>query len=128
NQLGWNYVDETFPKKAADKIYDFHHIAEKAGFAILICQPDSYGLIPDAQTRKRIHTEISKLHHEHLIIFIDRDKSMQTWELLVREPNKPARIVGHKWTKNQAPELLYQKLSGAFFTIEEDEQGTLTIV
>jgi len=128
NQLGWNYENHAFPKKAADQTFQFRHIAEKAGFAILICEPDSEGKIPDAQTRKRIHTEISKLHHEHLIIFIDKQHTTQVWELLVREPNKPARTVSHKWRQGQAPELLYQKLSGAFFTLEEDEAGTLTIM
>lgn len=128
NQLGWNYVDKAFPKKAAGHTFQFRQIAEKEGFAILICEPAPEGNIPDAQTRKRIHTEISKLHHEHLIIFIDQARNTQQWELLVREPNKPARVVGHKWSKGQAPELLYQKLSGAFFTLEEDESGSLTIV
>ena len=128
NQLGWNYVSNSFPKKAADQTYYFHHIAEKAGFAILICEPDSHGNIPDAQTRKRIHAEISKLHYEHLIIFIDKDRGAQQWELMVHEPNKPARVVSHKWITGQAPELLFQKLSGAFFSIEEDEAGSLTII
>ncbi len=128
NQLGWNYVDNSFPKKAADQIFEFHHIAEKEGFAIIICHPNTDGLIPEAQIRKRIHTEIAKLHHEHLIIFIDKNRTTQHWELLVREPNKPTRTVGHKWNIGQAPELLYQKLSGAFFTMEEDEKGELTIV
>ncbi|MDE0470700.1 MAG: hypothetical protein OXH57_02070 [Ekhidna sp.] len=128
NQLGWNYKNHSFPKKAAETTYQFKLIAEKEGFAILICHPDSEGKIPDAQTRKRVHTEIAKLHHEHLIIFIDKYQSTQRWELLVREPNKPVRVVGHKWKKGQTPELLYQKLSGAFFTIEEDESGSLTIV
>lgn len=128
NQLGWNFVDDKFPKKAAEKIFQFHHIAEKSGFAILECLPDSEGNIPEAQIRKRIHTEIAKLHHEHLIIFVDKNKTVQQWELLVREPNKPIRTVSHKWILGQAPELLYQKLSGAFFSIEEDELGTLTIV
>ena len=128
NQLGWDYVDHSFPKKAADQTFHFQHIADKAGFAILICKPDSEGNIPDAQTRKRIHTEISKLHHEHLIIFVDKVQTIQQWELIVREPNKPARVVSHKWINGQAPELLYQKLSGAFFSIEEDEEGSLTII
>jgi Eco57I restriction-modification methylase len=128
NQLGWDYVDQSFPKKAADSTFQFQNIADKAGFVILICQPDEEGKIPDAQTRKRIHIEIAKLHHEHLIIFIDKNKSIQQWELLVREPNKPTRTVSHKWIKGQAPELLYQKLSGAFFSIEEDELGSLTII
>ncbi len=128
NQLGWNYKSDSFPKKAADNTFQFQHIAEKEGFAILVCQPDTEGKIPDAQTRKRIHTEIAKLHHEHLIIFVDKGQTTQQWELLVREPNKPVRTVSHKWIKGQAPELLYQKLSGAFFSMEEDEAGTLTII
>ncbi|MDD4150148.1 MAG: SAM-dependent methyltransferase [Bacteroidales bacterium] len=128
NQLGWNYKDESFPKKAADEIFNFNLIAEKAGFSILICLSDKNGHIPEAQTRKKIHTEIAKLHHEHLIIFIDKEKTIQQWELLVREPNKPVRTVSHKWRKGQAPELLYQKLAGAFFSIKEDEEGSLTII
>jgi hypothetical protein len=128
NQLGWNYVDRSFPKKVTEQTFQFRHIAEKEGFAILICEPNIEGEIPDAQTRKRIHSEISKLHHEHLIIFIDKDQTTQQWQLLVREPNKPVRIVSHKWIIGQAPELLYQKLSGSFFSIEEDEAGTLTII
>lgn len=128
NQLGWNFVDNRFPKKVGEITFTFDQIAEKAGFAILICQPNSAGLIPDAQTRKKIHNEIKKLHYEHLIIFVDKAKSTQHWELQVRETNKPTRIVGHKWKVGQAPELLYQKLSGAFFTFEEDEEGGLTIV
>ncbi|MFW6257236.1 MAG: Eco57I restriction-modification methylase domain-containing protein, partial [Prolixibacteraceae bacterium] len=128
NQLGWDFMDEKFPKRAAGQTYNFHHIANKAGFAILICLPDESGLVPDAQTRKKIHTEISRLHHEHLIIFVDEQRTLQYWELLIREANKPTRTVSHKWTKSQAPELLYQKLSGAFFSLEEDEAGNLTII
>lgn len=128
NQLGWNYQDLSFPKKVADKIFEFQLIAEKESFAILVCQPDDEGKIPESQTRKRIHSEIAKLHHEHLIIFVDKDQTTQQWELLVRETNKPVRTVSHKWTKGQEPELLYQKLSGAFFSMEEDEAGTLTII
>ena len=128
NELGWNSMGTTFPKKAADQTFQFQYIAEKAGFAILVCEPNSEGEIPDAQTRKSIHTEITKLHYEHLIIFIDQNKTVQQWELLVREPNKPARVVSHKWISGQAPEMLYQKLSGAFFSLEEDEAGSLTII
>ena len=128
NQLGWNYVNTAVVKKAAEQIFNFRHIADKAGFAILICEPDTDGRIPEAKIRKKIHTEITKLHHEHLIVFLNKEMTAQQWELLLREKNKPARVISHKWIKGQAPELLYQKLSGAFFTMEEDEDGTLTII
>ncbi|MBI1182713.1 hypothetical protein GC194_00470 [bacterium] len=126
NQLGWDYVDDEIYKKVGDETFTFNHVANKEGFAILVVEPDKNGQIPAAAVRKRVHTEISKLHHEHLLIFIDKNKSAQQWELILREPNKPIRTVGHKWNKQQDPELLYQKLAGAFFSF--DEEGNLTII
>lgn len=52
NRLGWNYVNASVVKKAAEQIFNFRHIADKAGFAILICEPDTDGRIPEAKIRK----------------------------------------------------------------------------
>src|SRR3990172_3514550 len=89
NELGWNYLNEDLPKKVGDKTFLLKAVAHKEGFRIFVCNPDDEGKIHDSNLRKKIHTEISKLYLEHLIIFIDKDKTTQIWQLVIREQGKP---------------------------------------
>ncbi len=128
NELGWEYLNEDLPKKAGDKTFLLKAIAHKEGFRIFVCNPDEEGKIPDSNIRKKIHTEISRLYFEHLIIFIDRDKTTQVWQLVIREQGKPQRVKQVTWYRHQEPELLYQRLTGAFFTIDETDKLTIVDV
>jgi len=124
--LGWAYKNKPITKKVGDIIYNFTQLADKAGFSVLECRVS--GEIPLASERKKIHHEIGKLFFEHLLIFTDEAKSRQIWEAQVKEPEKPRRIVSFSWKKGQDPEDLYQRLSGVFFSFEEDERGEITII
>jgi len=128
NELGWDYLNEVLPKKAGDKTFSLKAVAHKEGFRIFVCNPDEEGKIPDSNIRKKIHTEISRLFFEHLIIFIDRDKTTQVWQLVIREQGKPHRVKQVTWYRHQEPELLYQRLSGVFFTIDETDKLTIVDV
>ena len=59
NQLGWDYVNETIPKKVKEETFTFHIFASKSNFTVLECYPNTEGNIPDAQPRKKIHRELS---------------------------------------------------------------------
>lgn len=124
--LGWAHKNQQIVKKVGEVRYNFTQLAEKAGFSVLECKVD--GELPLAAERKKIHHEIGKLFFEHLLIFTDEAKSRQIWEAQVKEPEKPRRIVSFSWKKGQDPEDLYQRLSGVFFSFEEDEKGDLTII
>jgi len=127
-ELGWDNVKLTYPIKIDDTVYTLTGIAEKKGFLILLCVAEGSRDIPDSAARKKIDNAIAKLHHEHLIIYIDAKRSRQHWELLIREQNKPVVSRPVEYYADQQPELLFQKLEGLFFTFDDEEKLSIVDV
>lgn len=125
NQLGWNYINEKHPVKIKDATYTLDSVAEKSGFRIIICNADSEGKIPDYPTRLKLDRQITRLFNKHLIIFTDSNQTSQLWQYVLRESGKPAKLTETRWHKGQEPELLYQKTSSLFFTLDEEENITI---
>ena len=128
NELGWNYLNESKSLKIEEDIFDYQSIAQKEGFRVIVCQASENGKIPSYSIRRKVQTEISKLYHENLLIFVDKNRSEQTWQLIDRQPNKPNQFRQTNWKSHQDPELLYQRLKGAFFTLSEEEGLTIVDV
>jgi len=125
NEMGWNN-DRTRQTIILDEIpYNLTAIAEKSGFRIFICEPPSGERIPDLATRKKIEGKVTKLFQEHLIIFINEHKREQVWQLAVRKAGSPTKISETRYSIYQDPELLYQRASGLFFTLDEEEKVTI---
>jgi hypothetical protein len=62
-------------------------IAQLSGVAVLeVTSPD--GKIPDRKALAAIHKEISKLHHENLLIFVDAQRTQSLWYWVKREDGK----------------------------------------
>jgi tRNA1(Val) A37 N6-methylase TrmN6 len=125
NDMGWNNDRTTQPIVIDTDTYTIQSVGEKSGFKILICQPQSGGLIPDTITRKKIDTKVTKLFQEHLIIFFDAKKTEQIWQLIVRQSGKPTKVTETRYHINQDPELLFQRASGIFFELDEEENITI---
>lgn len=128
NQLGWTYLDQPVPVKLKDETYLFHSVAEKGGFHILIFHPSKHQDLPTYATRMQLDRKIGKLFREHLIIFCDKNKTTQIWQLFVKQFGKPSRLSETHWRKGQEPELLYQKTSNLFFTLDQEENITISDV
>lgn len=128
NQLGWSFLDEQIPVKLKEQTYLFHSVAEKRGFRILVFNPSSDQDLPDYATRLQLERKIGNLFREHLIIFCDKNKTTQIWQLYVKQLGKPSRLSETRWHKGQEPELLYQKTSNLFFTLDQEENITITDV
>ncbi len=128
NRLGWNYIDEHTPIKLKDETYMFHSVAEKGGFRILVYKPTQQQNLPDYATRLQLDRKIGKLYREHLIVFCDNSHSTQIWQLLVRQLGKPSRLSETRWNSGQEPELLYQKTSNLFFTLDQEDNITISDV
>lgn len=126
NDMGWNNDKTTQPIVVDSSTYTLQAVAVKSGFKILLCNPQADGLIPDYATRKKIETKVTKLFQEHLIIFFDEGKTEQIWQLVVRKAGKPTKVTETRYHINQDPELLFQRASGIFF--EMDEEDNITIV
>ncbi|MBS4057626.1 MAG: Eco57I restriction-modification methylase domain-containing protein [Bacteroidales bacterium] len=126
NEMGWNNDKTKQPIIVDDITFTLQAVAEKSGFKILLCNPTEKGLIPDYNIRKKIETKVTKLFQEHLIIFCDAKNQEQIWQLVVRQSGKPTKVTETRYHISKDPELLYQRASGIFF--EMDEEDKITIV
>jgi hypothetical protein len=123
--MGWNNDRTKQPIMVDETAYILTGIAEKSGFRIFACEPPMGNKLPDSATRKKIEGKVTKLFQEHIIIFIDDQKREQVWQLAVRKAGSPTKISETRYTINHHPELLYQRASGLFFTLDEEEKVTI---
>ena len=122
--LGWDfYRAEPTRVPVDDQEYVLAPVAEKAGFAVYVCSPNADGKIPDYPVRRKIEGQVAKLVFEHLIIFIDADKTVQVWQWVKREAGKPAACREHTLSTMQTGTPLLQRLNAFLFTLEDEAKG-----
>lgn len=125
-ELGWDNVGSAQPVRIQikDESFDFRPLKQKRGFVVYLCE----GKIPDRQTGIKIENKISQITAEHLLVFTDKEKKTQVWQWSKREPNSPVRISRETFVEGMSGERLAQKLKNLFFSIEEEENLTITDV
>jgi hypothetical protein len=124
NHLGWD-LDNYSQSIEIDKVnYSLTSVAQKNLFKIFICKSENKN-IPNYAQRVKIEKQITKSFREHLIIFIDDTKKEQIWQYVVREIGKPNRPKQIQYKNDKEPELLYQRASGLFFELDEEENITI---
>ena len=128
NDMGWDNDRTTQPVVVDTTTFQLQAVAIKSGFKILLCNAEANGLLPDYNTRKKIETKVTKLFQEHLLIFSDAKKQEQIWQLVVRQSGKPTKVTETRYHISQDPELLYQRASGLFFELDEEEHITIVDV
>jgi hypothetical protein len=124
NYMGWDNDATSLPIVVDNITYDLKAVAKKQGFKILLCN-STHGSIPDYSIRKKIETKVTKSFQEHLLIFTDAKKQEQVWQLVVRHKDKPNKITETRYHISQDPELIYQRTSGIFFELNEEEHITI---
>ena len=128
-ELGWSLPTsrQTAPMNVGGATYQRRQIAQLAG-AVVLEVSSADGQIPDAKARAAIHKEISKLHHENLLIFVDKGRTQSLWYWVKRQNGKTfAR--DHYYIKGQPGDLFISKLSGMVFDLSEfDETGNVSVV
>src|SRR5713226_4761382 len=88
-ELGWEHHAASHRVTVDGRSYQLNAVAHKRGFAAFICEPGPDGRIPDYATRRKIDRQVTKLAHEHLVIFVDTEKTTQIWQWLKKELGKP---------------------------------------
>lgn len=128
-ELGWSqptnrqhtyfgYKDDEFQRK---------QIAQLSGVVVLEVTTTD-GKMPDRKTLAGIHKDISKFHHENLLIFVDARRTQSLWYWVKREDGK-LRPREHLYVKGQPGDLFLSKLSSMVFDISEfDEAGNVSVV
>ena len=129
-QIGWRGVPDTGPRPIGATGYMRRLIAEMSGVAVIEVFPtDPDGTLTKKGDSDKIHTQIAKLSHENVIIFLDDDrnrtKSMLYWVKREDGKRRPRR---HHYLKGQPGDLFMSKIDG--MVIEMDElrpDGTMAI-
>ena len=124
NYLGWDNVRVNLsPVQIKNKTYTFSAIAHKSSFLVVKCMSEN-GLIPKYADRSRIDAELRKQVQEHMLIFCDSLNIDQLWLYSYRFNGK-IRKSEVSYNISQDTERLYERASGLFFNI--DEQDNITI-
>jgi len=128
-ELGWSHPTSRQPVpmtvKGASCVR--RQISQLAGVTVFEITADD-GRIPDAKTRAAIHKEISGLHHENLLIFLDKERTQSLWYWVKRQDGKNLPR-DHYYIKGQPGDLFLSKLGGIVFDISEfDESGNVSVL
>ncbi len=128
-ELGWNRAQRP-PQgiNVDDRTFELTAIAEKHDVFIFLCSPDAQGSIPAYPVQLKIEREVTRIAHEHLLIFANADKTTLTWLWVLRSPGKPISPRTHTWHKDTSGESLRQKLEAIVWKLEEEEDIMLTDV
>jgi len=121
-ELGWDRTNITQKVKANERTYEISAAAEKRGFVIFVCNSNEDNRIPNKDERKKIDKAITKLYYEHLIIYVDKNKTQQLWQLSIQEPNKPIQYREFIYYSTNEPEQLFEKLHHLFFTLDDEDK------
>ncbi|MBX3351828.1 MAG: Eco57I restriction-modification methylase domain-containing protein [Phycisphaeraceae bacterium] len=128
-ELGWSRPTsrQAVTFEAAGIACQRKQIAQLAGVVVLeVTSAD--GRIPDAGARRTIHNEIAKLHHENLLIFVDKDRTQSLWSWVKRQDGK-SHPRDHHFFKGQPGDLFVSKLTAMVFDISDfDDSGNVRLV
>ena len=124
--LGWDYYHaEPVSIRIDGHDYALEPAAEKAGFIVYVCGPDTDDSVPPYPVRRKIERQVAKLAFEHLIIFVDADRTLQVWQWVKREAGKPAACREQEYRAGQTGAPILQRLQTIAFALEEE--GELSI-
>jgi len=121
-ELGWdNPIIDNLTIHEKENSYLLVNIAEKRNVQIFACEPMNDTEYPSSVERRKIEVKVRKFAHEHLIIFIDREKTVQRWQWVFRKPGQPAQYKEHLFENGQGTEALLQKLDSIEININDEE-------
>ncbi|MBK8698183.1 MAG: hypothetical protein IPN29_00850 [Saprospiraceae bacterium] len=124
--LGWDSDKYSFSEKLNEEAFTCECIAEKSGFKIVLVKPASGKEVPVYAIRKKVSNAVTKRFRENLIVFVSNTGNKQVWHYTIRKSGKPSLTSEIPYHTGQSPELLFQKLQGVFFDL--DEQDNITII
>ena len=123
--LGWDRHDATLPVPIDGHEYALTAIAQKRGFAAYVCEPGSDDRFPDHTTRGRIDTQVTKSAREHLVIYVNADRSEQLWQWVRRAPGQPIARREYSYRRGQRGGMLIERvLPNISFELEFLESGS----
>jgi hypothetical protein len=126
--LGWSRATSRKGEEIEieDAFYQRRMIAQVSGVAVYeVESPD--GKVPGEKVRKSIQEQTAELSLEHLLIFVDADRTQSCWYWVKRDGKKliPRHL---SYYKGQSGDLILGKLSGLVFELKDFETGDPAVV
>jgi len=106
-ELGWDHYTTHLSVMVDDQTYALAPVAQKRGFVVVVCDPQADGRIPDYALRCKIERQVANSVHEHLIVYMDGNKTSQIWQWVKREIGRPIARREHKLTKRAIITVMY---------------------
>jgi hypothetical protein len=128
-ELGWSNPSnkKPIPFNTKEGVFSRKEVAELSGALAFEITSES-GIIPDSKVRAIISNEIQKINYEHILIFIDNERTQSLWRWLKKQ-DKKSLPREHLFSKGQTGDLFISKLAGLFVDISEIENNiTITDV
>ena len=126
-ELGWDNYTAPLVVPVDGRDYTLNAIVEKRGMVVFVYESEQNVPMPDYSVRRKIERQVTKSAREHIIIYLDADKSMQIWQWVKHEAGKPTACREHRFYSAQPGDSLIQKIDNLIFTLEDEEKG-LTVL
>jgi hypothetical protein len=129
-ELNWNSCTlRPIECPVGNECYKLSAIAELGGLVVYLVEPPKGGEIPPINERRKIEQQAKKATHEHLLIFVDGEKTQSTWQWVRRSIGVQTANREFPYNRGQHGDLLLQKLNGIAFNIDEfDKDGNVAII
>jgi hypothetical protein len=124
-ELGWDHNNAQLNIYIDNQTFTLSAVAEKRGMVVFVYTTHGTERIPDYSMRRKIERQVTKSAFEHLIIYIDENKTIQVWQWVKREHGKPSICREHTYRTGQHGDPLIQKLQVLVFSLKEEENLAL---
>ncbi len=128
-ELGWSLSASSKPAafQVNSATFERKQIAQLSGVIVFEVTAED-DQIPEAKTRAAIHKEIATLHYEHLLIFLNSQRTQSLWYWVKRE-DKKSHPREHWYFQGQPGDLFLSKLNAMVIDLQDfDEEGNITVV
>ena len=122
--LGWDHYQSSPLIIEVDEVTcTLQAVAEKAGFAAYVCAPGEDGDIPPYPVQRKLEVRVARTAFEHVIVFVDAQRTRQIWQWAKREPGKSPKPSRWEIREGQGGDPLLQRLLSVAFTLDDEAQG-----
>lgn len=127
--LGWSLPKgiKAIDLKVENVGFKIMPISQLAGVVVFEASTEN-GILPNKKVMAAVHKEISKLHHENLLIFLDGARTQSLWYWVKREDRRSVPR-DHLYVKGQPGDLFLGKLNSMVVDISAlDENGDINVL
>lgn len=129
-ELNWSHCsNRPIDLELDGNIAQLSPFAELGGVVVYQVELLNSGEVPSPSLRRQVENKIKQITHEHIIIFVDADRTKSVWQWVRRGGGQQTATREYTYYKGQPGDSLLQKLDGIALDIEElDSEGKIAVI